>query len=72
MQENWLDSDDPVLLIQKEIYQKLNSQEEKVLFAKTAASQYAISQTQKTLGELVKQYGIVEINQYFKEYEIIE
>lgn len=22
--------------------------------------------------ELVKQYGIVEINQYFKEYEIIE
>ena len=41
-------------------------------FAKTAASQYAISQSQKTLGELVEQYGIVELNQYFKEYEIIE
>lgn len=72
MQENWLDSDNPLLTIQKEIYQKLKLHEDKVLFAKTVASQYAISQTQKTLGELVKQYGIVEINQYFKEYEIIE
>lgn len=72
MQEDWIDSSNPLLSIQKEMYQKLKLHEDKVLFAKTAASQYAISQSQKTLGELVEQYGIVELNQYFKEYEIIE
>lgn len=72
LQENWIDNKDPVLNIQKEIYQQLKTKNEKVLFAKTAASQYALSQAQKTLGELVEQYGIIELNNYFKEYEIIE
>lgn len=72
LQENWIDNNDPVLNIQKEIYQQLKTKNEKMLFAKTAASQYALSQAQKTIGELVEQYGIIELNNYFKEYEIIE